>query len=361
MSEAAPSPAPRPRRSAALAGTLLVLALLYTAWAASSLLIPALLAMFLALIANPIVRGLQKLWIPRWLGALGVVIGGVAAAVLLASVLVRPAAEWVRQAPSEIRQHAPKLRALTKPFEEANRAASESLSQLAGQSPQAAPSPVRIVEPAPSGLWSVLSGTPITLASVGAIVLLAYFFLLYGEGLQRRAITLLPDRAKQRVTVEILRAIESEVSRYVLTITAINIGLGAATAAALWGLGLKPGDALLWGTVVGLLNYAPYFGPLVGTIALTLVGMVAFKELGQALLVPAAYLAINLVESQLVTPIVLGRRMAISPLILLLWLMLWGWLWGVAGLLLAVPMLVTFKIVAARIDGWQGWAQVMED
>ncbi|MBB5014788.1 AI-2E family transporter [Rehaibacterium terrae] len=360
MSGQAPAPAAGPRQPGALAGTLLVLALLYTAWAASSLLIPIVLAMFLGLIANPIVRGLQKLWIPRWLGALGVVVGGVAAAVLLASVLVRPAAEWVRQAPSEIRQHAPKLRALTKPFEEANRAASESLSQLAGQAPQA-PSPVQIVEPAPSGLWSVLSGTPITLASVGAIVLLAYFFLLYGENLQRRAITLLPDRAKQRVTVEILRTIESEVSRYVLTITVINIGLGAATAAALWGLGLKPGDALLWGTVVGLLNYAPYFGPLVGTIALTLVGMVAFKELGQALLVPAAYLAINLVESQLVTPIVLGRRMAISPLILLLWLMLWGWLWGVAGLLLAVPMLVTFKIVSARIDGWQGWAQVMED
>ena len=74
----------------------------------------------------------------------------------------------------------------------------------------------------------------------------------------------------------------------------------------------------------------------------------------------AVFLGLHALESQLVTPIVLGRRMSISPLVLLLWLMLWGWLWGIAGLLLAVPMLVCFKIVAERVDGWQGWAKVIE-
>ena len=78
------------------------------------------------------------------------------------------------------------------------------------------------------------------------------------------------------------------------------------------------------------------------------------------LIPPALYLALHVTESQIVTPIVLGRRMALSPLVVLLWLMLWGFLWGVAGLLLAVPMLTSIKIVAERVEGWESWARLIE-
>lgn len=319
---------------------------------------PVVLAMALALILSPLVRGLQRLWVPAWLGALALLMGGLASSVLVASVLVRPAAEWVRQAPSEVRQHAPRLRALTKPFEEANRAASESLSELTGNRSRSEARVVAPPAPAP-GLWTVLSGTPVAMATAGGVLLLAYFFLLYGETLQRRAIDLLPSRGQRRLSFEILRAIESEVSRYVLTITLINSGLGLATAAALWAVGLPPQDALLWGVVMGLLNFAPYVGPLIGVVTLSLVGMVAFSDLGQAALVPGVYLLLSVLEGQLLTPVLLGRQLAISPLVLLLWLLLWGWLWGIPGILLGVPMLVCFKIVASRVEGWQGWAQVI--
>lgn len=355
--DAAPTPTPRNP----ILTALLVLALLYTAWAASPVLVPVVLAMALALVANPLVRLMQALWIPRWLGGMGVLMGGLAGTVLLASVLLEPAAEWVRQAPSEVRQHAPKLRELARPFEEARSAASASVSELTGSTSSAPPAQSAAPQaPAAGGLWSFLSGTPIMLASVGGILLLAYFFLLYGESLQRQVIQVMPTRVQQRVTVDILRTIEREVSRYVITISLINAGLGLATAAALWAIGLAPQDALLWGVVVGLLNFAPYVGPMLGVLALTLVGMVAFKDLGHALAVPAAFLALTALEGQLLTPMILGRSLAISPLVLLLWLLLWGWLWGIAGVLLAVPMLVCFKIVAARVDGWQGWARVIE-
>lgn len=337
---------------------LAVLALAYTAWLAGSLVVPILVAMFLALIGNPLVSLLRRFWVPRWIGSLAVVFGGLALLVLVASVLVEPAAEWVQQAPSEVRQHAPTLRALTAPFEEANRAATESLLELSGRAepvPQQAP-----VADADTDLVAVLSGTPITAASIGVIVLLSYFFLVYGHGLQQRVVSLFPDRARQRLTVDILRTIQREVSRYIFTITIINLTLGMATAAALWALGLDIEDALLWGCFVALLNYAPYVGPLVAVIALTLVGMVAFPDLWHALLVPGVYLVLNILEGQFLTPIILGQRMRISPLVLVLWLLVWGWMWGVVGLLLAVPMLVTLKIVASRIEGWRGWATVME-
>jgi predicted PurR-regulated permease PerM len=352
-------PPARPRR-ARLAAPLYILAglaLLYTAWLAGPLIVPVLVAIFLALVGNPVVRIFERLWIPRWIGSLGVIFGGLAALALLANVLVEPAAEWVQQAPSEVRQHAPKLRALTAPFEEASSAASESLLELSGR-PQ--PVPEAAEETAGNELWAVLSGTPITLASVGAILLLSYFFLVFGGSLQQRVVALFPDRARKRVTVDILRTVQVEVSRYVFTITVINLVLGVLTAVALWLIGLDIEDALLWGFFVALLNYAPYVGPLVAAIALTLVGMVAFDELWHALMVPAAYLALNVLEGQFLTPIILGQRMRISPLILLLWLLLWGWIWGVVGLLLAVPMLVTLKIIASRVEGWQGWASVME-
>jgi len=352
-----PAAPARTRRNVALSA-LLVLALFYTAWAASDVLVPVVLAMAIALVTNPMVRLLERVWLPRWLGAVAVLLGGTASIILLATVLVQPAAEWLSRAPSEIRQHAPKLRELTKPFAEANRAATESISELTGN---AQGKPVQ-TEPAPRqpDLWSVMSGAPIMLASIGGVLLLAYFFLLYGDTLQKRLVRAMPTRMQQRITVDILQSFQVEVSRYVLTISLINTALGLITAAALWAVGLEPQDALLWGILAGLLNFAPYVGPLATTVALTLVGLVEFNELGKALMVPGVFLLLTVLEGQVLTPMILGRQLALSPLVILLWLLLWAWLWGVPGILLAVPMLVCFKIVASRVDGWRGWAEVIE-
>jgi predicted PurR-regulated permease PerM len=336
---------------------LAVLATLFTCWAARDLLVPIMLAMFFALIGNPVVRRLRKLWVPRWIGALAVVFGGLAASIFLASLLVGPAGDWVRQVPTELKQVTPKLRLLTKQVDQANKAA-ESIAKAAGAAPTLTNLPTD--KPRAPNLWTAIGKAPEMLASLGAVVLLTYFFLVYGAGLQRQAISLLPDRHQKGLTVDILRRIETDVSRYVLTITVINIGLGLILTGALYWLGLDIADALLWGTVAALLNYAPYVGPLTGVIVLGIVGVVAFDDPGRMLLPPAIYLGLHALESQAVTPVILGRRMAISPLVMLLWLMLWGWLWGIAGLLLAVPMLACFKILSERVEGWQGWAKVIE-
>ena len=337
---------------------LAVLAVLATCWAARDLLIPIMLAMFLALIGNPLVRRLRKLWIPRWIGSLAVVFGGLAMAIFLASLLVGPAGDWVRQVPTELKQITPKLRLLTKQVDQANKAA-ESIAKAAGAGP-ASPAAATTDKPRAPNLWTVIGKAPQMLASLGAVVLLTYFFLVYGAGMQRQAIATLPHRHQKNLTLDILRRIESDVSRYVLTITVINITLGLLLTGALYLLGLSIADALLWGTVAALLNYAPYVGPLTGVIALAVVGVVAFDDPARMILPPAIFLGLHALESQVVTPIVLGRRMAISPLVMLLWLMLWGWLWGIAGLLLAVPMLACFKILAERVEGWESWAKVVE-
>lgn len=347
-------------RTRTLLAILVVIVSLYTCFLARELIVPILLAAFLALCGNPIVARLQRLWIPRWISALAVVLGGLAATVFALSLMLAPAADWLREAPRELRQHLPALRELAKPLEEANKATA-SLEKLAEVGPAApvAP-PVRVVEPPRRNLVTMMSAAPRTLASVLAVLILSFFFMVYGEDLLRRFVTVVPGWRQKRITVDILRSIQNDISRYMLTISLINLGVGIATALALYGIGLEPLDALLWGSVAGLLNFAPYVGPLVAAIAFALVGLVEFSSLGQALLVPGVFLVLHLIEGQFVTPLILGQRMAISPVILLVWLFLWGWMWGIAGLLLAVPMLVCFKIYCSRVEGMKGWAVMME-
>jgi predicted PurR-regulated permease PerM len=350
------APAPPGRGAVRL---IAVIFSLTACWLARDLLIPIMLAMLLALLANPLVTRLNRIWIPRWIGALVVVVGGLVLAVSLASLLVGPATDWIKQAPTELRHLAPKLKALTRQVEDANKAAA-SIAKAAGAAPAANTAAAEADKPRPPNLWTIISNTPRALAGVLAVVLLAYFFLVYGEGLQRHAIARLQDSTHKKVTIDILRTIEADLSSYVLTISAINLGLGLILTAGLAWMGLSLSDALLWGTVAALLNFVPYVGPLSGVLLLAMVGVVAFDLPTRMLLPPALYLALHIMESQFVTPVILGRRMAISPLVMLLWLMLWGFLWGIAGLLLAVPMLASIKIVAERIEPWQGWAKVIE-
>ena len=131
-------------------------------------------------------------------------------------------------------------------------------------------------------------------------------------------------------------------------------------AGALVMLGVDTPEALMWGTMAALLNFAPYVGPLIGIIVMLLMGFVSFDEPLQSLAPAAIYLLLHTLEGQIITPIVLGKRMAISPLMLILALMVSGWLWGIIGLLLAVPLLVCVKLVLARLEGMQGWSRLLE-
>lgn len=355
--ESASPPATRPRAPASLV-VLASLAVGYTLWATQDLILPVLLAMFFALVGNPIIRLLQRVRIPRFLAALAVLCSGLALAVLLGQQLIQPAGEWIREAPRELRSLAPKLQKLAKPMQDANKAA-ENIARAAGG--ESTSRPVQVVRTEVNDPYRVLTTTPMLITSILAVVLLTFFFMVYGQDLQRHAIALLPDRQKKKVTVEILQTIETEVSRYVLTISVINAVVGLVFAACLYiGLDLPLDQALLWGTLAAILNFAPYVGPLIGIVAMLLMGFSTFNDPVQALLPAAIYLGLHTLEGQIVTPIVLGKRMALSPLILILALMVFGWMWGLIGLLLAVPMLVCVKIVLTRLDGMEGWAKLLE-
>ncbi|MFZ2235354.1 MAG: AI-2E family transporter [Dokdonella sp.] len=328
-------------------------AIIYTAYFIRELLLPILLAAFFAVLLSPLMKRITKGWMPRWIGALllvGLLIG---LFVGVGNSLYAPASEWAGRAPKVMRDAKPKLKALIQPLVQASRM-SESLDEITSDGKKTSP-PV-VVQATPSE--SLLSTTPKLMASLLAVVLLTYFFLVYGDTLLRKALQLSPTWSKKRLTVDIVRSIQSDVSRYVLTICATSIVLGIATTAYLWLLGVN--TPWLWGVVAALLNLAPYVGPLLMAGLLCMVGLSQFPSLGAAALPAAGYLCLHLMEGQVLTPLTLGKTINLNPLAIILWLMIWGWLWGIIGLLIAVPMLVTFKIFCSRIEGMESWAILLE-
>lgn len=355
VQEPPPAGPPRPRASLALV-ILTTLAVGYTLWAAQSLVLPILLGMFFALIGNPIIRLLRRLHMPRFVAALVVVLGGITGAVALGNQLVVPASDWFREVPEQLVELTPKLRELARPMQQANRVA-ENIARAAGGEDER---PAEVVLTQVDDPYGVLTRTPRLLAVILAVVLLTLFFMVYGHNLQRHAINMLPGRQQKKLTVELLRSIEHEVSRYVLTITVINAVVGLIFAGVLYAMDLPLQEALLWGTLVMVLNYAPYVGPLIGIGLMLVVGFVSYNDPWLSLMPATLYLVLNTLEGQLATPIILGQRMALSPLVLILALMLFGWMWGIVGLLLAVPLLVCVKMVLARVEGFEGWARLLE-
>ncbi len=352
----APAPVAAPPRASTSLRILAALAIGFTLWATQDLILPILLALFFALVGNPIVRVMQKLWIPRPLAAVGLVAAGIAITVLLGRQLAEPAGEWIQQVPREMRQLGPRLQKVVKPVQDANKAA-ENIARAADGSNRN----VQVVRTELNDPYKSLTATPKLIASVLAVVLLTLFFMIFGERMQQAAIAMLPSRQQKRLTVEILQSIEQEMSRYVLTISVINVLVGLVFAALLhWVCKLPLQEALLWGTLAAILNFAPYVGPLIGVLLMLLMGFVEFDYPLPSLMPAALYLGLHTLEGQIITPLVLGKRMAISPLVLMLALMVFGWGWGIIGLLLAVPVIVCMKIVLSKIDGLEGWAKVLE-
>ncbi|WEN15557.1 AI-2E family transporter [Rhodanobacter sp. AS-Z3] len=330
---------------------LLLLALLYTITIGKALLIPLVLAAFIGLALNPIVAFGIRLRIPRWFTAFVLMVGLIAGIGTGVGLLAQPAIGWFHGAPAAIKSFVPKLRSVTKPLEAANRATQTLVSGTSrAQVPQA--TPVSITA------WDVVSTAPKVLAAVLSVMLLVFFFLIYGDTMLRRLVEITPSFAYKRHAVTIVRGIQTEISRYLLTALLINASLGAITAGMLWLY--KVPDPLLWGSVAMFANFIPYVGAFVTTTLLAVVCMLYASDANLEVFLPAlTFAGITAVEGNLVTPLIQGASMRLSPIAILLWLLVWGWLWGIPGALLAVPMLTCTKLICERVRGWEWFAVIV--
>jgi predicted PurR-regulated permease PerM len=326
-------------RSIALTG-IFVLLLLYSVYFAREFLIPVTLAFLLSWLLAPIVRYLAHVRIPQFLGAAIVLLALVGLVGYGAYSLVTPAAAWIQKAPGSLRVVQKKLQDIMRPVEAA-RETTKKIEKMTSFGDDKTAT-VEIKKP---GLGEVVfSGTQNFLFWGGVTIVLLYFLLASGDLFLLKFVRVLPTLEDKKRAVEIVRQIESDVTIYLSTVTLVNFGLGACVGAAMYFLGMP--NPLLWGVMVAFLNYIPYLGALAGIIILTVIAILTFDDFTRIALVPSVYFVLNFIEAYFVTPTVLGRRLALNPVMIFVWLIFWGWVWGVVGAILAVPILAIVKIVA---------------
>ena len=353
---APPAPAPwwdtGPGRGALI--VLLVFALAYTLQVTRELVLPIVIALLIAIVLSPIARFLRTLHVPHALAAGMVVLlfaSSVAAGVY---VLMDPAASWIERAPQTLRDVQKKLRKVRLPMIQAQQAARqvEEMTNVDGQ--KAAPE-VTVKEA--SLARRLLTSTQKGLVYVAETVLLVFFILAFGESFVRKLVKI-PASLRDKIhVVKILQEIQEDISHYLLTVACINAGLGAATAIAMWLLGMP--NAILWGVMATAFNFVPYLGSAVTLTVLTLIALITFDTLAHALLVPAVFLTLATIEGQIVNPIIVGKRLSLSPLVIVIALMIGAWVWGVVGVLMAVPILVMLKIYFSHSEHMAPYAEVL--
>jgi len=326
-------------RSLALTG-LFVLAAFYTLYLGRSFFLPLVLALLLSFLLSPAVRWMKKLHIPEGLSAALLVLGLLGILGLGVYELATPAYDWMEQAPRSLRKVEAKLRDLKKPVQTMSKA-TEQVEKMAKVAAGREPAKVTVTT-ATLGERVFSQATDFVTAGVVMFIFL-YFLLASGDLFLRKLIRVLPSLSDKKRAVDIARQIETEVSTYLVTITLINLVLGIAVWAAMSLIGLP--NPLLWGVLAVIANYVPYLGAIAMITVLAMAGFITFEGLGQALLAPGAFIGLHMLESYLLTPLILGRRLTLNPVVIFLGFTFWGWLWGITGAVLAVPIMVVCKIL----------------
>ena len=190
------------------------------------------------------------------------------------------------------------------------------------------------------------------------VIFLSYFLLAAAPLFRRKLAMVLPTKAERSQVEEVVQEIETHMSRYLWLSTVINTIVGLLTWAMLALLGYP--NAVLWGAVAGILNYIPYVGALATIAVIAFAGLVSFPSANQALYGAGGFFVINMLESNLITPALLGRKLPLNAAALFLGLMFFGWMWGITGAVLAVPLTVMVQVVCARIPAVQPFAVFLD-
>jgi predicted PurR-regulated permease PerM len=318
---------------------LLVLALLGVAYVAAPIVLPIVLAVVLNLLFQPGMRALENLHVPRSLGALILILVFFGAIVAIGAAVSGPATEWATKLPSGIPRLQERLQFLSQPVSTLQTFLQQIDGFISGGGASAGGHAA-----SGSAIATILfTGTTHFASSFFETILILFFLLVSGNTFLKRTVEILPSFKGKRQVVELSQQVEENISMYLVTITVMNTAVGVATGLAMWLLGL--GDAILWGVVAFLLNFVPIMGPLFGVGIFLLAGLLVLDPLWMAMMPAALYLAIHVIEGEIVTPMLLARRFTLNPVLVIISLIFWFWMWGVPGAILAVPMLAITKIV----------------
>jgi predicted PurR-regulated permease PerM len=331
-----------------LAGIFTVLAIAGLRLAAS-LLVPIAIAVMMTLLLGPLVRGMRKYRVAEPVGA-GIIVFGTAILFLIgAVVLAGPAAEWLRRAPVALREVEGKLRSL-EPVSAIQETASSLTHAARGTTKDSATALVEIVTRSP--LQQIGWKTANVIGEILTVTFLTYFLLAGGSMFRRKLAYLFPSGTRRTRIKRALLEIEEQMSRYLLINTLISVGFGVATWGLLAAIGIP--NPILWGFVAGVLNYVPYLGALVTVILIGVVSLASFDGTEHVVLACGGFLLLDLVKGNLLSPMVIGRKMPLNTAAVFVSLLFWGWVWGIPGVIMAVPLTVMVQVISSHSERFRG-------
>jgi predicted PurR-regulated permease PerM len=326
-----------------IAGIGLIFSLPFALRAGAEFFLPVTAAVIIAIALVPLLEWFERRGLPAALSAFFCVLIFLAVMAFALLSIVIPAIDWVALLPERIGRVRTALEPLLDLYQSLERFVDRILRQL----PSAQGGTARTVQvETPNSMLDLLtSSAPHALIQLFFALLLIFFFLSGWTSMRKQTITSRGSFEGALTTARVIQQMVTATSTYLGTITLINVTLGALVAVILWWLGMD--SPLMWGGIVAVLNYIPYLGPIASALLLALGGLISFPDFWTALLPPLIFIGFHLVEANAITPLVVGKRVQINPLLILISLSFWAWVWGTTGALLAIPLLIIFKTVFA--------------
>jgi predicted PurR-regulated permease PerM len=333
----------RDRLLASIALTLgvgLVLALPFALRAGAEFFLPVTAALVVAIALVPLLEWLERHGLPSALAAFVCLILFLGIANVAIAAIVVPASNWVSVLPTRLGMIRTTVRPLVNVYASLNRSIGEIANTIAIHKAHTH----TVTVETPNSLLALLTqSAPFAIIQIFFSILVIYFFLSGWTKARRYTITSRASFDSAMTLARVIQEVVDATARYIATITTINVVLGGIVAGAVFLIGLP--TPLMWGGLVALLNYVPYLGPIAAAMLLALGGLMTFSDPWTAALPPLVFIGLHLIEANLVTPMIVGRKLFINPLLILVALSFWGWVWGTVGAVLAVPLLIIIHTV----------------
>jgi predicted PurR-regulated permease PerM len=316
--------------------------------AARTFLMPMILAFLLSLTFSPVRRWSGRRGVPDAVSSGIIVLGLLVICAATVGGLAGPVATYAQDAPTIIRDVEVKLRGLTDLVDKVSDASAEvdKLTDGGEEEEQVT------VDTGPGLLTQAALTVPFVMAQVVLTLVMTFFLIAGGDMFYEKIVAVSPTFRDKRRAIGIARDIERKISRYFLTITIINAGLGLAVGLALWLIGMP--NPALFGVMAFVFNFIPFVGAIGGVLVTLAIGIVTFDQIGTAALAAGTYFALTSLEGQFVTPYAVGRSLKLNPVVVFLAVAFWGWAWSVVGMVIAVPVLIVIRAVSEKLEGLGG-------
>lgn len=305
------------------------------------ILAPICLAIVVGLMFGPVAEAMERGGVPPALSAGAVLLLFIGVLVAAVALFAGPLSEWIARGPVLWEKLRTQLVTLKGPLESFS-AIQEQLKTITG-----ADAAMTVEVQGGGPVQDVALMAPAILADVLLFLAGLYFYLATRHQIRIAVLSLCFSRRMRWRTAHVFSDVESKISRFLLSSALINLGVGCATALAMYLLGVP--SPLLWGALAAVMNFIPYVGQAVMFVILFAVGLGTQSTLIGIVLPVGAYAAVNLTADQIIFPHLVGRALTLNPFVIFVSIAFWLWMWGPIGGFIAVPSLLLLQSAISHI------------